>query len=367
MVEHQAKLPRLFKRYQIQPVWRADRPARGRFREFYQCDVDSLGSTSPVIEAELCVAVADAMTELGFNDFVIRINHRQLLTALLEVSGVDVSLHTTVLIVLDKLDKVGPESVRAELISRGVRDSVCDSLLKTFPGQGRHLPSFSDGVLQRFFDLLGENPKALAALRNLRTIKELVGGTSADKRLTLDVSLARGLSYYTGAIMEINVADLAGSLGGGGRYDNLIGMFSGQDIPACGFSLGLERILVVMTERGMFPPTVAASPADVMLAMFDASAAGDAMRVADVLRASGLRVLVCGLNPSLHAADAGVGYAGPSNRFWSAAVDAGLVARRLDPWDALRRGVGMTDLVKRATPRAGDVSAVEFREGAARV
>ena len=292
MVEHQAKLPRLFKRYQIQPVWRADRPARGRFREFYQCDVDSLGSTSPVIEAELCVAVADAMTELGFNDFVIRINHRQLLTALLEVSGVDVSLHTTVLIVLDKLDKVGPESVRAELISRGVRDSVCDSLLKTFPGQGRHLPSFSDGVLQRFFDLLGENPKALAALRNLRTIKELVGGTSADKRLTLDVSLARGLSYYTGAIMEINVADLAGSLGGGGRYDNLIGMFSGQDIPACGFSLGLERILVVMTERGMFPPTVAASPADVMLAMFDASAAGDAMRVADVLRASGLRVLV---------------------------------------------------------------------------
>ena len=107
-----------------------------------------------------------------------------------------------------------------------------------------------------------------------------------------DSFLARGLSYYTGAIMEVNVADLAGSLGGGGRYDNLIGMFSGQDIPACGFSLGLERILVVMTERGMFPATLAMSPADVMVAMFDASTAAHAMRVADRLRACGLRVLV---------------------------------------------------------------------------
>jgi histidyl-tRNA synthetase len=107
-----------------------------------------------------------------------------------------------------------------------------------------------------------------------------------------DRSLVRGLSYYTGAIMEVNVADLAGSLGGGGRYDNLIGMFSGQDIPACGFSLGLERILVVMADRGMFPATLAMSPADVMVALFDASAAANAMRVADYLRARGLRVLV---------------------------------------------------------------------------
>jgi histidyl-tRNA synthetase len=107
-----------------------------------------------------------------------------------------------------------------------------------------------------------------------------------------DPFLARGLSYYTGAIMEINVADLAGSLGGGGRYENLVGMFLGQNIPACGFSLGLERILVVMTERGMFPPTLATSPADVMVATFDASAAAEAMRVADVLRATGLRVFV---------------------------------------------------------------------------
>src|SRR5688572_10476143 len=107
MAQHQAKLPRLFKRYQIQPVWRADRPARGRFREFYQCDVDSLGSTSPIVDAELCSAVADAMTELGFNDFVIRINHRQLLSAILDTAAIPAPQHATALIALDKLDKVG--------------------------------------------------------------------------------------------------------------------------------------------------------------------------------------------------------------------------------------------------------------------
>ena len=113
VAQYQSKLPRLFKRYQIQPVWRADRPARGRFREFYQCDVDALGSTSPAVEAELCTAVADALTELGFHDFVIRINHRELLTAILSRAGVGAHQHGDALIALDKLDKIGPEGVRA--------------------------------------------------------------------------------------------------------------------------------------------------------------------------------------------------------------------------------------------------------------
>ncbi|MET0165252.1 MAG: ATP phosphoribosyltransferase regulatory subunit, partial [Vicinamibacterales bacterium] len=127
---------------------------------------------------------------------------------------------------------------------------------------------------------------------NLDQILELSERTAAAPHLVYDPFLARGLSYYTGAIMVVNVADLAGSLGGGGRYDNLVGMFSGQEIPACGFSLGLERILVVMSERGMFPPTLTSAPADVLVAMFSASAAADAIRVADQLRASGLRVFV---------------------------------------------------------------------------
>jgi len=282
VAQHQSKLPRIFKRYQIQPVWRADRPARGRFREFYQCDVDSLGSTSPVVEAEVCAAMSDALMELGFSDFEIRINHRQLLRAMLESVAIPEDLHAGALVSLDKLDKIGEDAVKADMEERGIRRDSATNLLSMFQLlKGRDVQAMK-----------GFSPDAMAARQNIDTIVELVKGTSAEGRLRRDPSLARGLSYYTGAIMEINVADLAGSLGGGGRYDNLVGMFLGQDIPACGFSLGLERILVVMTERNMFPPSLATAPADVMIVMFDASGASEAMRVAATLRAAGLRVLV---------------------------------------------------------------------------
>ena len=285
VAEHQAKLPRLFKRYQIQPVWRADRPARGRFREFFQCDVDSLGSTSPVIEAELCAAVADAMTELGFAEFQIRLNHRNLLSAVLRRAGFPVDREAETLVTLDKLDKIGEAGVVKEWAGKGFGDEV--SLAKSAKLLTSHLSTVD--LVARF---VADDETGRAAVANLQSVIHLCEATSAGARISFDGTLARGLSYYTGVIMEVNVADLAGSLGGGGRYDNLVGMFSGQSIPACGFSLGLERILVVMTERGMFPPTLAASPADVMLATFDASAAAEAMRVAAALRAGGLRVLV---------------------------------------------------------------------------
>jgi len=286
VAQYQAKLPRLFKRYQIQPVWRADRPARGRFREFYQCDVDALGSTSPMIEAELCAAVADALTELGFTDFVIRLNHRQLLTALLGSAGVPPPLHGPALVAVDKLDKIGPDGVTKELGERGIAADAAGALLQMFQS------SDAEADLDRAATFVGGDAAGAAAIDNLRQIRTLAAGTSAAGKIKVDLSLARGLSYYTGAIMEINVADLAGSLGGGGRYDNLVGMFLGQSIPACGFSLGLERILVVMGERGMFPPSLATTPADVMIAIFDSSLMGHAMRLATGLRQRGLRVLV---------------------------------------------------------------------------
>ena len=277
VAQYQDKLPRLFKRYQIQPVWRADRPGRGRFREFYQCDVDSLGSTSPVIEAEVCAAVADALTELGFNDFVIRLNHRQLLSSMLNAVAIPDALHATALVAVDKLDKIGPDKVRAEMEERGIHAGSASRLLDSLA----HASAFTGG------DAAGT-----AAFANLREIQALASGSRAAGKIQIDLSLARGLSYYTGAIMEANVADLAGSLGGGGRYDNLVGMFLGQNIPACGFSLGLERILVVMGERNMFPASLAVSPADVMIAAFDAAGLGEAMRVAGRLREQGLRVFV---------------------------------------------------------------------------
>jgi histidyl-tRNA synthetase len=278
VAEHRGKLPKYFKRYQIQPVWRADRPARGRFREFYQCDVDAIGSTSPVVEVEMLAAVSEVLTMLGFTDFDIQLNHRQLLTALLDASGVDPALHTTALVAIDKLDKIGREKVRDEMVTRGL----------TLESAETCLGAFEDG--DAFERLVATSQSGTAARQNIAAIVELSEATPARGHVRLTPRLARGLSYYTGAIMEVAVPDLAGSLGGGGRYDGLIGMFSGEQIPACGFSLGLERILVVMAERGMFPPDLANTAADVMVTQFEGEPVEEALRLAHDLRAAGLRV-----------------------------------------------------------------------------
>jgi histidyl-tRNA synthetase len=281
VAEHRGRLPRYFKRYQIQPVWRADRPARGRFREFFQCDVDAIGSRSVVVEVELCAACSDVLRRLGFTDFVIRLNHRQLLTGLLEASGIPAPLHGQTLVALDKMDKAGAEGVRRDLAARGVEPAAGDRLLDLFT---------AGATVERLQAALGDRPVAQSALAEVRRIMDLAAATSARSHVKLDPSLARGLSYYTGAIMEVTVPDLAGSLGGGGRYDGLIGMFSGDDIPACGFSLGLERILVVMDERHMFPPDVDAPAADVLVTLFDDDGIADGLRLAADLREAGYRV-----------------------------------------------------------------------------
>jgi histidyl-tRNA synthetase len=290
IAHHQAKLPRLFKRYQIQPVWRADRPARGRFREFYQCDVDALGSTSPVIEAEQCSALAEALSALGFSDFTIRLNHRQLLTGLLSAASIPEALQPGALVAIDKIDKIGVDGVQEELQSRSIAPAAAAELLRLFDDVRRAFVGGTGGGHWNFVTEAGSPIHAAAS--NLQEITKLTNGTPAEGHLAFDPALARGLSYYTGAIMEINVPDLAGSLGGGGRYDDLVGMFLGQTVPACGFSLGLERILVVMGERGMFPPSLQTAPADVMVTVLDAVDAPEGLRVAGVLRNAGLRVLM---------------------------------------------------------------------------
>src|SRR3954465_4109249 len=232
VAEHRGKLPRFFKRYQIQPVWRADRPSRGRFREFYQCDVDAIGSTSPVVEAEVCSAVSDVLQELGFADFVIRINHRGLLRGMLDTFGVPGALHDQALVAVDKLDKIGREGVKAELAARGIGEAAAERLLTAFDhpaaGGAEPDPAAHESVVAWAREQVGDHPEGLAAVANLTEILRLCRSTSAAAHVTLDASLARGLSYYTGAIMETAVPDLAGSLGGGGRYDGLIGMFSGD-------------------------------------------------------------------------------------------------------------------------------------------
>lgn len=271
VAEHRARLPKFFKRYQVQPVWRADRPQKGRFREFYQCDVDAIGSRSPLVEAELLGAAAEVLSELGFRDFRVRLNHRRTLASALEAVGIPAPLHGQALVAIDKLDKAGAEAVTTELVSRGIERDAARALLQLFAG----------GV---------ERAAPLEGLDDLLRIQALCAETAAAGHVEIDLSLARGLSYYTGAIFEIGVPDLAGSLAGGGRYDDLIGMFLGEAVPACGISLGLERILVVMDERGMFPPELSAAPAEVMVALWSGESMSDALSLARDLRAAGLRV-----------------------------------------------------------------------------
>jgi histidyl-tRNA synthetase len=296
VAEHRGKLPRFFKRYQIQPVWRADRPARGRFREFYQCDVDAIGSRSMVVEAELCAAVSDVLARLGFSDFVLRLNHRGLLRGLLDGFDVPEGLQDQALVALDKLDKVGRDGVARELDARGLPPGAAGRLLDAFaevpPSGSGDAVAHNQEALAWGLKHVRDNPAGVAALEELTEILRLSAVSSARGRLIIDPSLARGLSYYTGAIMELSVPDLAGSLGGGGRYDGLIGMFLGEDIPACGFSLGLERILVVMTERQMFPGDVQTASADVMVTLFEGEPIEEALRLAADLRAAGVRVEV---------------------------------------------------------------------------
>jgi histidyl-tRNA synthetase len=285
VAQYQNELPKFFKRYQIQPVWRADRPARGRFREFYQCDVDAVGSTSPVVEAEVIAAVSEVLTTLGFGDFVVRLNHRRVLSGLLDANGVPEERHADALIAIDKLDKIGRDGVVADLGARGIPAAPAAAILDAF-GAGTGGGEALDALASR----LAGHGAGQAAVAQLRAILRLSEGTPAHGRLRIDASLARGLSYYTGAIMEIAVPDLAGSLGGGGRYDNLVGMFLGRDVPACGFSLGLERILVVMTERQMFPASVAGGAVDVMATIWNEETRGDVLALAGELRQGGLRV-----------------------------------------------------------------------------
>jgi histidyl-tRNA synthetase len=272
VADNRGKLPKFFKRYQIQPVWRADRPARGRFREFYQCDVDAIGSTSPVVEAEMIAAVSEVLQTLGFTDFVVQLNHRALLTALLDAAGVAAEKHGDALISIDKLDKIGRDKVVEEMVGRGIERAAAERAIDAGASGG----AFSPGT---------------PGFDNIAAVMALCEQTPAKGHVTFTPRLARGLSYYTGAIMEIAVEGI-GSLGGGGRYDGLIGMFSGEQIPACGFSLGLERILVVMGERGMFPETVQQSGPDVMVTIFDETLAADSLRLAAELRQQGLRVEV---------------------------------------------------------------------------
>lgn len=288
--EYRHDLPRVFKRYQIGPVWRADRPQKGRYREFYQCDVDVIGSESMLVEAEVLSAAAEALRRLGFEDFRIHANHRKLLDAILENAGVSEDLRSDALTAIDKVDKIGHDGVKDELEDRGVSEqawNILVPLIKWADPDTRPEVS-SDEFLQRMTEEVGHLQTGSVAIDELQKLLGYTDETPAGDHIYLDPSLARGLSYYTGAIFEIRSDDFPGSLAAGGRYDELIGMFSKKDVPACGFSLGVERILDLMDDRDMFETDE--TPADVMVAVWNRDFAPDSLSIARDLREAGLRV-----------------------------------------------------------------------------
>lgn len=289
VAEYRSQLPRYFKRYQIQPVYRADRPAKGRYREFMQCDVDVVGSNSQTVEAEVLAAGAQVLAALGFGSadhpFALRLNHRGILRGLMEVSGIPVEKEGDALVAIDKLDKIGVDGVRKELDSRGIDSAAAEQLLATMTAA----PQGNVESIAWLSDLLEGSELGSKGVNELKQVLAYSKGSPAEPYLRVDPYLARGLSYYTGPIFEIEFPGFAGSGGGGGRYDELVGMFSSQSVPSCGFSLGLERILLLMEEQGMFPEKLAGQP-QVLVTQFDESTVMASMQLAQQLRAVGLRV-----------------------------------------------------------------------------
>jgi histidyl-tRNA synthetase len=279
------ELPLPFKRYQLQPVWRADRPQphQGRYREFMQCDIDTVGSTSLSADAEIVAVCADLLGKLKLPDFVIRINHRRLLAALVELAGLDSSLEGTVCGAVDKLDKVGLDGVRKELGHKGLEAAAADKVLELIS-----LPaSFADPAALAL--RLADHPEGLRALDELRELHaQLLALGVPGQHLKLDLTLARGLSYYTGPIFETVLPALPhmGSLMGGGRYDGLVGMFLGRELPAVGATLGLDRILTALAQ--VRPETASASPTRVLVSRSFVETDSLAFQLAARLRAAGV-------------------------------------------------------------------------------
>ena len=244
-----ASLPSPFKALQMGNVWRADRPQRGRFRQFMQCDIDILGEPSNLAEIELILAKTTTLGKLGFKGFEIRINDRQILKAMAAYSGFAEEAYDSVFITLDKMDKIGLEGVEAELLEKGFAKEAVEKYLALY----RELEQQENGVAY-----LAETLRDVLEPEVAEGLQEIIDSVSVTKgaefKMVFDATLVRGMSYYTGTIFEIALPGFGGSCGGGGRYDKMVGKFTGKDVPACGFSIGFERIVMLLMESGFKVP-----------------------------------------------------------------------------------------------------------------
>ncbi len=284
VVQNQNDITFPFKRYQIQPVWRADRPQKGRFREFYQCDADVVGSKSLWQEVEFVQLYDDVFTNLNLKGVTIKINNRKILSGIAEIIGAkDKLIDFTV--ALDKLDKIGEEKVKEEMLNKGISKSGIDKLRPLFSISG----SF-DQQIDSLKTILGASEEGLKGIEELEFIDKAISELKLQSaKLQLDVTLARGLNYYTGAIFEVSAPDSVqmGSIGGGGRYDDLTGIFGMKDVSGVGISFGLDRIYLVLEELNLFPETVT-NKVDVLFINFGDQEALYCLKAINTLRESNI-------------------------------------------------------------------------------
>ncbi|WP_298321250.1 histidine--tRNA ligase [uncultured Aquimarina sp.] len=256
VVQHQNEIDFPFKRYQIQPVWRADRPQKGRFREFYQCDADVVGSKSLWQEVDFIQLYDKVFSILGLDGVTIKMNNRKILSGIAEVIGASNKL-IDFTVALDKLDKIGEDGVKKEMLAKGISESAIDKVKPLFNFNGT-----TSEKIDKLRELLVSSEEGMKGVEELEFIIDTINEIPLDKTsLDLDVTLARGLNYYTGAIFEVSAPEgvKMGSIGGGGRYDDLTGIFGLKDVSGVGISFGLDRIYLVLEELGLFPETVAPS------------------------------------------------------------------------------------------------------------
>lgn len=282
---HQANITMPFKRYQLSPVWRAERPQRGRYREFYQCDADIVGIASMSADAEVLSLVVTALRRLGFQQFSVKINNRKLLTAVGQYSGVPDSQLGDLYRSVDKFDKIGADGVKGELLERGIDSEVVARMLDLLQAR---LPGIESLVY--LDDVLGDLPIAQEGINELRQLAGYLQDMAVpEENYDFDFTMVRGLGYYTGPIFETIITQPnLGSVTGGGRYDELIGLFRKDSLPTTGTSLGIERIIDLMDELGLYPAHIGGTVVQVLVTVFDDSTRAPAMKVAASLRAGGV-------------------------------------------------------------------------------
>lgn len=286
-----ANLPAPFKALQMGNVWRADRPQKGRFRQFMQCDIDILGEPSNLAEIELILATTTTLGKLGFSGFKVRINERRILKAMAAYAGFEEERLDTVFIILDKMDKIGMEGVTEDLTANGFSKESVDKYMALFKG----IESAKDGIAY-LAETLGEFLEEEVAA-NLSEIKESVSAAvDTGFSIVFDPTLVRGMSYYTGTIFEIEMPQFGSSVAGGGRYDKMIGRFTGNDVPACGFSIGFERIITILMDNGFQIPKQASKVAYLVEKGISTENLCQVIAKAQEERAKGTQVLVVRMN-----------------------------------------------------------------------